>query len=436
MYKNPILVHTSLFMRKYLSLFACFIVAVVLIRQRVAYSETGKYKRELQVTTWDALGYYMYLPGIFIYNDVTELKWFPEIDQKYTLSGGEVYQASKHKNGNYVFKYLGGVAILQAPFFAVGHFIAKQYNYPPDGFSPPYQYAVAFGAVLWCIIAFFILRRILLRYFKDSTVAVTLLLLALATNLIQYISLDSAMSHAWIFPLYVLVLYTTIKCHETQKGSWAFLTGIIIGLATISRPTELVMLFIPLFWNTHTKEAARQKWQMVKANKVHIYSAIAGGFIGVLPQLIYWKIATGSFIYDVGSKWDFANPHWRVLFGPEKGWFIYTPITICFIVGFFLMKNMPFRKSVLWFCLLNIYIIIAWHDWRYGGSYSTRALSQSYAVFALPFAAVIERVNTTKWKWLFYAVCIYLVWMNFAQMYQYNEGKLEHPLYTLFPKAT
>lgn len=416
-------------MRKYISLIACIVVAVVLIQQRVAYSDVGSHKRELKVTTWDALGYYMYLPGIFIHNDVTELKWFPEIDKKYSLSGGEVYQASKHKNGNYVFKYLGGVSILQAPFFAIGHIIAIQSSYPPDGFSAPYQYAIAFGAVFWCIIAFFILRRILLRYSSDGTVALTLLLLALATNLIQYISIDSAMSHAWIFPLYVFVLYSTIKWHDTQKGFWALLTGIIIGVATISRPTEAVMLFIPLFWNTHTEEAAKQKWRMVKAHKMHIYLAILGGLIGVLPQLIYWKIATGSFIYDVGSKWDFANPHFRVLFGPEKGWFVYTPITICFIIGFFFMKNMPFRKSVLWFCLLNIYIIIAWHDWRYGGSYSTRALSQSYAIFALPLAAFIERINQTKWKWLFYVVCIYFVWMNFMQIYQYNEGKLEKPQY-------
>jgi hypothetical protein len=419
------------FMRKYLSLIVCIIVAAVLIQHRLSYSDICKHQRQLKVTTWDALGYYMYLPGIFIYNDVTELKWFPDIDKQYNLSGGEVYQASKHKNGNYVFKYLGGVSILQAPFFFIGHTIAKQYNFPQDGFSPPYQYSIAFGAVLWCIIAFFVLRRILLRYFSDLTVAVTLLLLALATNLIQYVSVDSAMSHAWIFPLYVLVLYTTIKWHDTQKGFWAFLTGLIIGLATISRPTEAVMLFIPLFWNTHTKEAAKQKWQMVKTHKTHIYFTVLGGIIGVLPQLIYWKIATGSFIYDVGSKWDFANPHWRVLFGPEKGWFVYTPITICFIVGFFFMKNMPFRKSVLWFCLLNIYVIIAWNDWRYGSSYSTRALSQSYAVFALPFAMFIEKINSTKWKWLFYAVCIYLVWMNFSQMYQYNQGMLEHPLYKL-----
>jgi hypothetical protein len=31
-------------------------------------------------------------------------------------------------------------------------------------------------------------------------------------------------------------------------------------------------------------------------------------------------------------------PHFRVLFGGEKGWFIYTPITILFIVGLFLMR--------------------------------------------------------------------------------------------------
>jgi hypothetical protein len=406
-------------MKNIISLIACIIIGLALLQYRVTYSDLTVGKPPLKVTEWDAFGYYVYLPSIFIYHDVKELNWLAEIDKKYGVTGGNGYQAQKLDNGNYVFKYLGGVAIMEIPLFFIGHWMAIHYGYPPDGFSPPYQYALGFGVIFYCLLAVFLLRKILLYYFGDLTAAVTLLLVCLATNFIQYAAIDNGQSHGYIFPLYVIVLYVSHKWHQKPKIAWAALMGYIIGLAMISRPTEAIMLLIPLLWNTQTKEAAKEKWALVRQYKKHFIYTGLFGLIGILPQLIYWKITTGSFVYDVGSKWEFLSPHFRVLFGWEKGWFIYTPVTILFIIGMFFIKRFPFKKSVLWFCFLNIYIIIAWHDWRYGGSYSTRALMQSYPVFALPLGALLEKVSGKKWRPIFYLGCAYLIGVNLFQITQY-----------------
>ena len=405
-----------------LSIFAVIIIAFGLIYTRFYYSPLGN-GYEMKVTTSDALGYYLYLPGTFIYEDVTQLDWLFEIEEQYHVTGGgRVYQIHKHDNGNYVFKYFGGIAVLEIPFFAIAHQYALHSDYPPDGFSAPYQWAIAFGNVFYAIISVLILRLVLLRYFSDRVTAATLLLIIFATNLIQYISVDSAQSHGYIFPLYSIVLYATMKWHEKPQWKWAILVGWIIGMATMARPTEALMVLIPILWGTQNKEAAKEKWALVKAYKKHAYVAAFFGFLGVLPQLIYWKHASGSWIFDVGSKWTFANPWFRVLVGFEKGWFIYTPITILFLIGMFYIKKFPFRKSVLWFGLLNIYIVISWFDWRYGGSYSTRALSQASGVYALPLAAFITYVSGTKWKWPLTGVLTYLLVLNLFQIYQYNLG--------------
>lgn len=380
----------------------------------------------LKVTDWDNLGYYMYLPALFIYNDIEKLEWMPAIDARYDMVGGDFYQAERCDNGNYADKYLGGIAIMQAPFFFAAHYIAKHYDYPADGFSPPYQYAIAFAAIFYALLGLFLLRRFLRYYFDDTVVAIALLLLCLSTNYLQYVAVDGGMSHAYIFLLYVLILFATKKWHDNPKIMRAAMTGYITGWATICRPTEAVMLFIPLMWNTHNKEAAKDKWALVKSNKPHIFIAVVSGFIAVLPQLVYWKYVSGNWIYDVGSAWDFLTPHFKVLWGWEKGWFIYTPITIFFIIGLFFINKQQWRKSVLWFCLLNIYIIISWRDWHYGASYSTRALMQSYPLFALPFAAFIERVNQTKWRWAFYATGIYLIAVNLFQHEQYYKTILHY----------
>jgi len=412
----------------------------VLLQYRLSYSGLDK-NYTLKVTTWDALGYYMYLPSAFIYNDATQLKWFPDIDKKYQVSGGWVYQANIYKKTNkYVFKYLGGEAIIEMPFFLIGHVIAKTFHYDADGFSPPYQYAIAFGILFYCLLSVILLRKILLRFFDDITTAVTLLLVMLATNIIQYVAIDSAQSHGIIFPLYALILYVTIKWHEKPRLFWACAIGYIIGLAAICRPTEAVILFIPLLWGTQTKESAKEKWSLVKQNKKHIWYAMFFVFLGVLPQLIYWQIATGFFIYDVGSKWSFLNPFFSVLFGFESGWFIYTPVTIFFIWGMFYMspkepfgKPYPFKKAVIWFCILNIYIIISWFDGNPDSTYSCRRLSQSYPVFALPLAAFIERINLIKmpsWhrigKITFYILGLYLIGVNLFQIGQYASTVLHY----------
>lgn len=412
-------------MRKLYSLIACFIICAVVLQHRMAHIGP-KPGQPLRVTDWDNLGYYMYLPGIFIYDDIKELKWIPAIDAKYGMVGSNFYQAEKCENGNYADKYLGGIAIFETPFFFAAHWYAKHYNYPADGFSPPYQYAVAFAAIFYALLGLFLLRRFLLKYYSDTVVAFSLSLLCLATNFLQYVAIDGGMSHAYIFLLYVLILVATKKWHDTPLLTRAAIIGYIIGWAMICRPTEVVMLFIPLMWNTHNKEAARAKWTIVRENKSHILFAIVFGFVGILPQLVYWKYVTGSWIYDVGSAWDFLTPHFNVLWGWEKGWFIYTPVTILFIIGMFFIKKQEWRKSVLWFCLLNIYIIISWRDWHYGASYSTRALMQSYPVFALPFTAMVDKINTAKWRWLFYVVGIYLIAVNIFQHEQYSKTILHY----------
>lgn len=407
------------------SLAACILVGLFLLMYRATHPgfHSGK---PLNVTAWDAFGYYMYLPSAFIYHDMTQLEWLPEADSTYGLTGGTLYQAHRKDNGNYVYKYLGGVSILQLPFFLIGHAVASSTSFAADGFSPPYQFAIAFGAVLYVILALFLLRYVLLRYFSDLSSAISILLLVLATNLPRYVSVDSGMSHAYIFPLYVVLIYTTIRWHEKPHSLWASLTGLTIGLATICRPTEAIMLFIPLLWDTQTKEAARAKWKKVNAHRWHLVYVVLFGFLGILPQLIYWKIASGSFIYDVGSKWVFLNPFFRVLFGWEAGWFIYTPVTIFFILGFFFIKKYSFQRSVIVFCLLNIWIIISWFDWKYGATYSTRALVQSYPVFALPLTAIVERINRTRWRCLFYMLGLYLIFVNIFQLKQYDNTVLHY----------
>ncbi len=408
------------------SLIGCLLICAALIFTRTAYSGLAEPQKPFTVTQWDAFGYYLYTPAVFIYGDCQKLKWIDSIDQRYNVSGGGAMPVIPHDNGNKVDKYFCGVALLQTPIFCLAHLYAHIAGYPADGFSPPYEYALAYGVLLYCLLALFLLRKVLLRYFDDRTVGVTLALLCMASNFVQYAAVDNGLSHAYIFPLYVLMIWLTARWHDRPSATLAACIGYVAGLATICRPTEAIIFLIPLLWNTHNRSAASFKWKLVRNNRAHIFLAVAGGLAGILPQLLYWKVVTGSFIYDVGSKWVFLNPWFRVLTGWEKGWFIYTPVTLLFVGGLFFIRNYVFRYSVLIFCLLNIWIVISWDEWQYGASYATRALVQSYPVFALPLAAAVERISRLRLWYLLLAISAYLTGVNLFQVWQYNRTILHY----------
>ena len=163
-------------MKNKYSLFVILILSVVLLAMRVNYTSSSKEKPFL-VTTWDAFGYYIYLPSVFIYNDAKDLKWLDTVEQQYHLIGDRLYQAGKCDNGNYAFNYFAGVAIMQSPFFFLGNIVSKLSGEKQDGFSPPYQYAIAYSALFYCLFALFIMRRVLLFYFSDVVTSITLLLI-------------------------------------------------------------------------------------------------------------------------------------------------------------------------------------------------------------------------------------------------------------------
>lgn len=412
-------------MKQRISLLSCWLIIVVYAITRLCYTDRQA-DLPVKVTTWDALGYYLYLPATFIYHDVDKLGFIPSMDKTYQLSGGDFYQATHLPNGNYAGKYFVGIALLQAPFFLIAHALAPSLGYPADGFSTPYQMAVAWGAMLYVFLALLLLRRILLRYFTDSVVAFTLLLMLLATNAIQYIAIEGGQSHAYIFPLYVFMIYFTIRWHEAFRHGWLILIGLILGVAVICRPTEAVMLFIPLLWDWHDVDQRKRKWAYLRSHKLPWLLIVVSGLIGIAPQLLYWKFVTDHWVYDVGSKWDFLNPHFRVLLGWEKGWFMYTPATVLMVLGLLKMQKKTFAASVIWFSVLNLYIIIAWHIWRYGGSYSCRALVQSYPVWAFALASLLASLQARWMKMFALLLGAYFIVVNLFQIYQYNETILHY----------
>ena len=411
------------------SLLAILILFLLMVQARLwaPYWDTHNVQA---ILTWDAMGYYIYLPAHFIYHDMGHMAFASDIMREYNPSSSfyQAFQVPGAAEGELVTKYTGGLALLWTPFFFLGHWSAGWFDYPQDGFSAPYQVAIAFGGLLFALLGLGLLRRVLLRYFSDVVTTLVLVLLVLGSNYFQYAVFDAAMAHNYLFTGYALLLWLSIRWHEQPTRGRAFAIGLTLGVLVLIRPSEAVAAVIPLLWGVGSLTAARAKLALLRTRWPDVLLLVLGGIIGVLPQPLYWHWATGHFLfYSYGDQhFSFLRPHlWDVLFSFRKGWLIYSPLLLLPLAGLVVLwrSNRALAVPVLAFFLLNLWVVSAWDIWWYGGSIGQRALVQSYAALALPWGAVVawllaaERLPALRVAAV--AVVVLLVDLNLFQHWQY-----------------
>ena len=408
---------------------ALFVCYLLMFYTGVFYYPRWKQERTENTISWDVSGYYMYLPAYFIYKDLRQCRFKDSILDKYGPTP-DFQQAFIHKaSGNYVMKYPAGQAILMTPYFFIGHQVALHSGgkYPPDGFSFPYQLSIGLGMLLYAFIGLFVFRKVLLHYFKDGTVALTLIALVFGSNYLNYAAIDQSMTHSTLFMLYALILWCCIKFYERPRVSMAIALGALTGMATLTRPTEILSVILPVLWGVSSIKGFRERVRFFFKQPVYLLLFVLFFILPVSVQLVYWKKISGDWIVysyqDQGFSW--LHPHLKdYMFSYDTGWLRYAPMLLLSFVGV-----IPFvaKKKNLWavlfFMFLNLYVVTAWDIWWFGG----RAMVQSYAVMFFPVAALIEYVNEGKafLKWLFYPVYFLFIYLNFWWTHGAHRGKVQ-----------
>lgn len=389
----------------------------------------------VNVLSWDVFGYYLYLPAIFIHNDLG-LQDFSVIDNIIDLyqNTSTFYQAQMGPSGDWVIKYPVGLAILYSPFFFIGHLAAHLMDYPVDGFSLPYQYSIIIGGLVYTILGLFFLRKVLLKLFSEKVTIILLIIVVFGTNYFEHVTYEGIMPHNFLFTLYAIILWLTIRWHESHKLKHAILLGLVIGLTVISRPSEIVCFLIPALWFIKSKASYQKKVQLLKKNRKQVFLFCFAVLVAVLPQLIYWKLFTGNFFYysysNPGEGFEFLWPYtFKVLFSFRKGWLLYTPVMIFSIIGFYYLykRNRKIFYPVFVYFLINLYIVSSWSCWWYAAGYSQRALIQSYPVMIIPLGYfIVWLLNTRKIKRVVIFIIIALmIFLNLFQTWQYTNAIID-----------
>lgn len=382
------------------------------------------------ILSWDTFGYYLYLPQLFIYNDlgINDIGHLQSIVDTYHNTG-TLYQIWETETGNQLIRYTSGQAVMFAPFFLIAHLFTLATGGVADGFSLPYQIAIFAGCMCYFIIAMYILRRILRHFFSDKVTAVTLGLLLIGTNLLANTLFGIACIHAQLFFLYTILIYYTIQWH--QNPSWKNIIPLAIasGLIILTRPTDIICLLIPFMWNIFDISSFKDKVRLCLQKYPQIIASAIIAIIGSI-QIIYWKVFANHFILDSynnpGEGMEFFHPYIKeTLFSFRKGWFVYTPLMFIALIGLIpaFKRGKECFVPCLLFVICNIYLVSCWSCWWYAGSFGQRAYIQSYALMSLPLGFFIQYVldRNNRIKPLILTILGLFCGLNIFQTWQYHQ---------------
>lgn len=377
----------------------------------------------------DVVIYYNYLPAVFIYDDI-HLNYYdnyPELKQYNWVVPLE--------NENRLLKMSYGLSVLYSPFFFAAHLYAKNSHYEANGYTKPYHFALAFSAFFYSIITLLLLFRLLRRYFDDLTTAITLLAIFIGTNLFYYITHEPGMSHAFNLFLIVVFLSLVQSFYKKPRLITATITGITAGLISVIRPTNsIVVLLLFIFWDVRRFGDLRLRLNFWLNNYSSILALLGFAFLPWIPQLYYWKIITGQWLYfsyaPTGEGFFFDNPQiFNSLFSYKKGWLLYTPMMFLAIIGIPLMKKnlKPFFWPVVLILPIMVYVLSSWWNWWFGGGFGLRAYIDIYGLMAFPLAMLVGLSLKNKiLRFVLPPLILVLIAFNLFQTTQYKNGAIHY----------
>jgi hypothetical protein len=331
----------------------------------------------------DSEGYYKYLPGLFVIQDIHKI---PE---------GSIWPTYNDK-GEYMIKYSSGVAILQLPFFLVGLLIQVLLgiNYH-DIFNDYYAWSVQIAGLFYGLLGIYLLKdflKSLNTYIQILTISAVLF----GTNFFYYLTNEAGMSHVYSFFLLILFVRQTKTFYIDISLKKTIFIGLTLGLITLIRPTNILIFLLFAFWDINSFEDFKNRI-LLFSSKWHLILVIGiCSFIVFIPQFFYWYEMTGNWIFysytEEGFNYLKSPKFLDILFDTRNGLFIFTPMALLYFAA--LYKTLSFKeipsKSILFITIIWMYLFASWWCWWFGGSLGYRSFIEIYALLSIPLGYYLQ----------------------------------------------
>lgn len=382
-----------------LVLLVILIITGLLIYTKRKPREYFHYKGEIFA---DQAGYYMYLPAVFIY-DFNGENLTPNLVSKVGF-GFSVDSTT----GKMITKYSIGVALLQSPFFLAVHSYNLLTGKPTDGFSGNYHNIPNWAAWVYSSFALWMFFLFLVKRVRRSVALLMLMVVYFGTSVYYYGADNTGMSHIYSFFLFSAFIYFFDKvCREAFKYRDSIILGLIGGLIVVVRPVNLMFvgMAVPYLIMLNGKS---KDWVKSQVNVGKVLLGLISGILMILPQLMYWKYTSGSWIFYSYGNEGFTN--WKnpeiipFFFSPKAGLFSYSPAYLGAILIMAMGLKKPSNRWLTFGFATFCFLMASWHTYFFGCSFGSRNLLEFSVIFFVPLVIWVE-ANWKKWIGIALILC-------------------------------
>lgn len=351
----------------------------------------------------DALGYYLYLPSTFIYHNFYSQDSLPA---NRDIPSDVTWYVAQHRadpvspKGYHLNQYTYGIALMEAPFFLVAHAYAAITGTDSNGFTGVYLLMLWVSTWFYVLLGCILTYRILCRFSPPLTALCTVCLIFLGSNLFWFTWIQPGMAHTSLFFLYAALSWLSIRIREYPSKSRFIAMGFCIGLITLIRPTDIICVLIPLCYQVYDMASAREKVRFLWTHRSGVLLLILVAAVPMIPQLIYWKLLSGTYLYYSYGDQKF---YWKSpkilegLFYAKNGWLAYSPLFFGSLAGLFLLRRYRDFAWAIWLLLpLYIYIIYSWYCYNYINGFGSRPMIHLYPLLAIPMAVLLQRIAESR----------------------------------------
>lgn len=389
-----------------------FVLSFILIFCFLAMGKFVNWQAQHHPFVYDVNQYYSYLIAYFKHDDIA------------FSNGTYHFWLQTTPTNHLVPKVTYGMSLFYLPFFLFAELFSAKNS---TGYESIYAWSVHIGCIIYVLIGLYYCRKTLLIWLEDKVVSITLLIIFFGSNLFCYTLINAEFSHSILFFLISIFVFYVVKWFQTKQSCYFLMFSFLLGLITIVRPTEIIVAIFPLVIGVYSKQGLKEKLNDIFNLRYYILIAVFLFFLPIFPQLLYWRIQSGQwlfFSYGESERFFWTNPQIvNVLFSYRKGWLVYSPLMILSLLGFIPLwrRNKRLFFGIILYFIINLYLISAWWDWAYGGSFGMRALVQSYALLAIPMAyCIIWIINLLKSKWKQLILILFISFFCFLNIFQSN----------------